>query len=111
MRILGFQHCKNFKTDMYTGISRKGEGRRAGSTFAKIWLASMGTPARFTEVCYGVQSFAGGAAAPTGVLREGELSKSNISSNVFENSSRRVRCRGEPPAVRKRFSINASNDV
>ena len=59
----------------------------------------------------GVQSFTGGAARISGVFSEGELSKSNRSSSVLENSSRLVRCNGCAPLFKKRFSINASKEV
>ena len=60
----------------------------------------------------GVQSLVGGCAEPTGVFCDGECVKSNISSNGFAYSSRRVRC-GTVPAgvVRKRNSINRSKEV
>jgi hypothetical protein len=40
----------------------------------------------------GPQSLAGGAAVLSGVLSDGEFSKSNMSSSVSANWSRRVRC-------------------
>ena len=52
-----------------------------------------------------------GGAGGSCVLSEGELSKSNRASSVFEFASRAVRCWVVPPALRKRFSMSASSAV
>src|SRR5215467_3200657 len=63
----------------------------------------------------GPQSLVGGAALPTAVLSEGEFSKSNMSSSVSANRSRRVKCGWSSPSLlngtMKRLSISASTEV
>ncbi len=59
----------------------------------------------------GVQSSAGGSARFSVVSKEGECSKSNISSSGLACSSRFVRCWVTPLMVKNRRSIKASSEV